>query len=145
MSCPVSGKKINEVQARITSGIVCILSLLSLRYKSICFFMLFDFCTRIFNMKDYAYISKFAKKLADEFPKKMIDSGRNDFASKIGWAMSLLLVILHLKGVFIGFEIVAISMSVATGIFAFKNYCIACVLFESCLKAKDLISKKKKK
>ncbi len=144
MFCPISHKKINEIHARIVASFVCFLSITAIKYNFISLFILFDFLTRIFNLNKYSLLSITAEKFSSQFPAKMIDSGKNDFALKIGGLMSLILVLSYTSNInLIFFYLIVLSIACATGLFAFFNYCLACKVFELYIKTKEYLNKVK--
>jgi hypothetical protein len=142
MFCPISHKKINETHARIIASFVCFFSIVAIKYNFVSVFILFDFLARIFDLNQYSLLSITAEKFSTQFPKKMIDSGKNDFALKIGGLMSLILVLLYTSNAnLIFFYLITLSIACATGLFAFFNYCLACKFFELYIKAKEYANK----
>lgn len=98
--CPISNEYINERVTRINALLAILLIIAGLVFNSVLFlvFLTADFFIRAFTHAKYSPISYLSHQMANalNLDKKNIDKAPKIFAARIGFLMSLTIVILML-------------------------------------------------
>ena len=131
--CPISNKKINENVARMNGVLTMIFLLISLNINSIIpiLFLSFDFLIRGLDLPKYSPFSKISNIINDLFSIKpiMINAGTKIFASRVGFLLSLLILLFYyvnLIYISIGVGVVFFICALLESLF---NYCLACKIY----------------
>lgn len=96
--CPIDGTLINEPTVRVVAALVAITAVGGIYFQSplIFLFLAFDFYVRGFNKKEWSLFRYFGIKTVTiiDVKEKLIDAGGKKFASKVGFILSTILIIL---------------------------------------------------
>lgn len=133
IECPVDFVTINENKARVTAGLVFILTLIYL-FTSLWIipaFLLVDFFVRGFNFANYSLLGLVSDQLVKMFSikQKPTDRAPKRFAAKIGFLFSLAILVC------IGFDLKTTSLSLAIVLATFAllesafGFCAGCHVY----------------
>ena len=129
-SCPVSGITINENTARLTALLVLVLAIVYAFTGSVWIFIVLalDFFIRGFT--SYARYSILGR-LAKAFPlkEKSVDAAPKKFAAKLGFTMSLLIVILNLSGQVTVSIYTTLLLYVFAALESLAAICVGCYIY----------------
>lgn len=142
--CPVDFISVNENKARLTAGLVVILTALYILTKLwlIPLFLLFDFFARGFNLPSYSLLNIISDKLVAIFSigNKPTDRAPKRFAAKIGFLFSLAVIVcvaLGLKNTAIILAIVLVTFALLESGFGFCAGCHVYSFYSKFLKKKS--------
>ena len=131
--CPIDFIQINENKVRLNALVVFILVLISLftAQLMITFFLAFDFFLRGFNFGKYSLINKLSDQLVRIFkiPYKAIDQGPKRFAAKIGFLLSVLIIIALLNGFVKSAIVLGLIFSTCAFLESFLGICLGCYMY----------------
>ncbi|BDY13376.1 DUF4395 domain-containing protein [Hydrogenimonas cancrithermarum] len=130
-SCPISAERINEKQARIAGAITCMAALSYMAAPSPLWllFLLLDFFARAFSRR-FSLIARLSGIFARFLGKaQVVDAAPKKFAAKIGIAMSLGALLLHMAGLVEGAKALIAVMALCAFLEAAFSYCVGCKLY----------------
>lgn len=131
--CPINQRKINENIARSNAVLTFLFVSIFLISGNWLFVLLvaIDFATRAFYNAKFSFFKKISTGVNRLVGTKevLIDSGPKEFAAKIGFFLSTLIVLLFL----VGFLKVALIISIILATFSFLEgvfgFCVACKIY----------------
>jgi hypothetical protein len=131
--CPVSNEYVNERVTRINALLAIMLIAAGLLFNSVGFiiFLAADFYTRAFTKSKYSPISYLSNYMVNalQLDKKNIDKAPKIFAARIGFIMSLAVVIMMLIDLnTVAFAVGGILLFFAMLEFAF-GICMGCIMY----------------
>lgn len=147
IECPVDFVSINENKARVTAGIVFILTLIYL-FTSLWIipaFLLIDFFVRGFNFASYSLLGIVSDKLIAAFSikQKPTDRATKRFAAKIGFLFSTAILIFFafdLKNIALILAIVLSTFALLESAFGFCAGCHVYSFYNKFLKKKSNVT-----
>ncbi len=131
--CPVSEEKVNEQVTRINAFLTILLVAAGFMFHSALFFifLMADFYIRAFTKLKFSPVSYISAKLANalNLNKKPISKAQKVFAARLGFVMTLAIVILYLLNLITAAAVVAgILVFFATLEFALA-ICVGCIIY----------------
>lgn len=146
IECPVDFVSINENKARLTAGLVFILTLIYL-FTSLWIipaFLLIDFFVRGFNFANYSLLGIISDKLASAFSikQKPTDRAPKRFAAKTGFLFSAAVLVFFafdLKNIALILAIVIATFALLESAFGFCAGCHVYSFYTKFLKKKSSI------
>jgi hypothetical protein len=130
-SCPISNERINERVARIVGGLVFLFAACYLFHPAWPWLavLILDFVARSFY-RPYSLFANIARPIAVRLGKPLIvDAAPKIFAARIGLAMSLAAMVLHLAGHLPTAMAVTGVMLVCAFFEAAFGYCVGCKFY----------------
>jgi hypothetical protein len=131
--CPVSAGRIPEILPRTTAFLISLLFLLFLMtgFIPIVVVITFDFFARGFNYSHISPVFQLAKLVLPFFgnPRKMIDKAPKMFAARLGFAISLSIVVLTVFDVVIAKYVLSLVMILFSALEWALNLCVGCILY----------------
>ena len=147
VDCPVDFVSVNENKARITAGIVVLLTGLYLLIPTwiIPAFLLIDFFVRGFNFPAYSLLNMISNRLVAAFgvKNKPTDRAPKRFSAKIGFLFSLAILafqLLNLKNTALILASILIIFAMLESVFAFCAGCHVYSFYTRLLKKKSSIT-----
>lgn len=133
ITCPVSGKKINESVARIAALITIGITLAGVILKSpvILIALGLDFALRAFTNGNYSPIKYTSKQLfkLSWLSEKIGDAAPKKFAAGIGFVFALAIAALQLSHFYLAANLAAAALLFCASLEAFAAYCLGCVIY----------------
>ncbi len=131
--CPVSSERFNENIPRLI-GLFVVILLIAYVILSIWLipaFLLLDFYFRGFGKGKYSLLLKLAAVLNNKLLLKgqLIDKAPKIFAARLGFVFTFLIVALHLLGLNLISNSLAITLIVFAGLECVANFCVGCLVF----------------
>ena len=131
--CPVNQRKVNEGVARINAFFtlsICCVYLFSGNILLL-FLLVYDFFLRGYRESRYSVLSQLSKIILSiiKTGEKFIDAGPKEFAAKIGFMMTIFIVLLNF------FDLTAFSFAICAILTFFSvlefffGICVACKLY----------------
>ena len=131
--CPLSSERFNENLPRLIGLFVVILLIayVILNIWLIPAFLIVDFYIRGFGKGKYSLLFKLAVALNNKLPLKgqLIDKAPKIFAARLGFVFTFLIVTLHLLGMPMLSNSLAIALIVFAGLECVANFCVGCLVF----------------
>ena len=129
-ACPVSGITINENTARLTAFLVLTLAVIYAVTGFIWIFVVLaaDFFIRGFTSYNrYSIIGRIVK--AFPLKEKSVDAAPKKFAAKLGFIMSLVIVILNFSGLVTASIYTTLLLSVFAALESLAAICVGCYIY----------------
>jgi hypothetical protein len=132
-SCPVNFKKLDENQVRIQALFITFAAVgfVLTGWAAFAFLLLYDYVASLFISAKFSIFAKVANSILNIFniQKKLIDSAPKIFASRLGFALSLAIVLMLLFGMNEAATIFAAVLALCSGLDGLFNYCVGCKLY----------------
>jgi hypothetical protein len=131
--CPISPERVNENTVRITGFFVSLLLAIYLVTGNIYLIWVLvpDFYIRTFTPLKYSPLSGTASIVARLFrlPVIKIPKAPKIFAARLGFLLSLVIVLLHYSGMNLSSDIIAMLMMLFALLEAALNICVGCQVY----------------
>jgi Domain of unknown function (DUF4395) len=138
--CPVDFITVNENRVRLTALWVLLLVLASFLVNAfpIFIFLAIDFFLRAFNFGKYSVLNILSGAVVKQFkiPNKPIDQAPKRFAAGIGFALSVIAVILLIAGLVKAAIVLGIVFANFAFLESFLSFCAGCYVYTFLLKLK---------
>jgi hypothetical protein len=131
--CPISNEKINERISRLNAllGILLLVSGFVLNSSLFFIFLLADFYIRGFTKMKHSPLSYLSHRLANalKLEKKDIDKAPKVFAARLGFMMTLVVVILSLTGLSTAALVVGVILVFFSTLEFALAICVGCIIY----------------
>jgi len=131
--CPISNEHISERVTRINALLTTLLVVAGFVFNSPFFvvFLMSDFFIRAFTKLKYSPLSYFSYQMVNAFQldKKVIDKAPKVFAARLGFLMTLTIIILFISGL----NVAAVAVAGILLFFASLEFalglCMGCIMY----------------
>ncbi len=131
--CPISNERIPEHLPRVTAFYVLLIFILYLVSGNLLLvvFLAFDFLLRGFNRSKFSVINQVAKQTSKalSLQSPFIDKAPKIFAARLGGAIAVLIILLHLLDLHIGAKSLALTVSFLATLECVLNLCVGCYIY----------------
>jgi len=133
VSCPVSGKRINENAARIAAGVTVILTIVAVIFQLywIMLILAADFAVRAFSSGKWSPMRWLAQNIvkALNLPNVPVDAAPKKFAAGLGMVFSALIFITGFMQFTLAHYIIAAMLAGCAILESVFAYCLGCVVY----------------
>ena len=131
--CPISEERVNERVVRLNALFTMLLALAGILLNSrlALIILMADFFMRAFTPVKTTPLSFLSQKLVKllRWKKKPIDKAPKIFAARLGFLMTLAIVLLFLTGLYLASTVITAILVVFAALELFLGFCAGCFLY----------------